>query len=165
MRIAILAAALFMLAAPAGAQTEMDRAESELRDSMAAAPGVAVERVSPDELRIRMPSDITFDFDRADVKRQFMPRVHDLARTLNSYPSLSVAIIGHADALGSDDYNLELSERRARTVGAALMNDGVAYRRIAASGRGEWEPIASNANDWGRAQNRRVEIRLNSKPK
>ncbi len=165
MRIAVLATAFFMLVAPAAAQTEMDRAESELRDSMASAPGVAVERVSPDEIRIRMPSDITFDFDRANVKREFMPRVHDLARTLNSYPSLSVAIIGHADALGSDNYNLELSERRARAVGSALMDNGVPYQRIAARGRGEWEPIASNANDWGRAQNRRVEIRLNSKPK
>ena len=165
MRIAILAAALFMLTGPALAQTEMDRAESAVRDSMAAEPGIAVERVSPDEIRIRMPSDITFDFDRAEVKRQFMPRVHDLARTLNAYPSLSIAIIGHADALGSDHYNLELSERRAHAVGAALMSDGVPYRRIAASGRGEWEPIASNAHEWGRAQNRRVEIRLNSKQK
>ncbi len=164
MRRAILAAAFLAFTAPAFAQTEMDRAETELRRDMAPA-GVAVERVSPDEIRLSMPSDITFDFDRANVRREFMPRIGDLARTLVSYPGMNVEIIGHADALGSDNYNQDLSERRARSVGARLIDYGVPFERIAASGRGEWEPIASNANEWGRARNRRVEIRIQSKLK
>jgi outer membrane protein OmpA-like peptidoglycan-associated protein len=168
MRMLIVFAAFAFSAAtvPVFAQpaTEMDRAESELRRDMAPA-GVAIERVAPDEIRLSMPSDITFDFDRAQVRREFMPRINDLARTLVSYPGMSVQIIGHADARGSDSYNQELSERRARAVGARLLDYGVQYERIEASGRGEWEPIATNADEWGRARNRRVEIRISSKPK
>jgi outer membrane protein OmpA-like peptidoglycan-associated protein len=162
MRIAVLAIA-FLAASltPAMAQqTEMDRAESELRDAMApaASQGATVERVAPDEVRVRMPSDITFDFNRADVKYQFMPRIADLARTLSRYPSMQVSIVGHADAIGSDEYNHRLSERRAWSVSEVLAQFGVDRYRIRTSGMGEWAPIASNASDWGRAQNRRVEI-------
>jgi outer membrane protein OmpA-like peptidoglycan-associated protein len=167
MRHLFIAAALFAVATPAFAQdvqAEMSRAESELRRDMAPA-GVTVERTAPDEIRLVMPNDITFDFDRAEVRREFMPRINDLARTLNSRSFISVQIIGHADALGSDGYNQELSERRARAVGARLLDYGVPYERIEASGRGEWEPIASNGSEYGRARNRRVEIRLSAKGK
>jgi len=160
MRRAILAAAFFAFAAPAFAQnTEMDAAESALRREMAPA-GVSVDRVSPDEIRLVMPSDITFDFNRADVRREFMPRVADLARTLNAHRGMSIEIVGHADAIGSDDYNQALSERRARSVGVRLLDYGVAFERISASGRGEWAPIASNDSDWGRARNRRVDVHI-----
>ncbi len=166
MRFAVLAFALLTFAAaPALAQeTEMDRAEEELRDAMApaASAGARVERVAPNEIRVRMPSDITFDFNRAEVRYEFMPRIHDLARTLVRHPNVRVDIVGHADAIGSDGYNQELSERRARSVGAALIDEGVQWQRIGASGRGEWEPIATNASEWGRSQNRRVEIRVMS---
>ena len=166
MRFAVLAFAFIAFAAaPAfGQDSEMDRAERELRDAMApaASAGATVTRVAPDEIRVHMPSDITFDFNRAEVRYQFMPRIRDLARALQRHPSIRVDIIGHADAIGSDAYNQELSERRARSVGAALINDGVEWQRIEATGRGEWEPIATNATDWGRAQNRRVEIRVRS---
>ncbi len=163
MRFAALALALFALATPALAQqSEMDRAETELRDAMAPAAqsGARVERVAPDEIRVRMPSDITFDFNRAELKYEFMPRIEDVARTLLRYPGMSIQIVGHADAIGSDQYNLELSERRARSVGGVLINNGVAYQRIVIRGMGEWAPVASNAHEWGRAQNRRVEISI-----
>lgn len=165
--LVLLAAFALSVAAPTFAvaqqtETEMDRAERELRDAMApaASAGATVERVAPDEIRVRMPSDITFDFNRADVRREFAPRIRDLARTLNRYPGMSVAVIGHADAIGSDDYNLRLSEQRARSVGDALTDYGIGYSRIDTSGMGEWEPVATNASEWGRAQNRRVEIRI-----
>lgn len=162
MRVALLAA--FFLAAsfaPAMAQeSEMDRAERELRDTMApaASQGATVERVSPDEVRVRMPSDITFDFNRADVKHRFVPTISDLARTLSRYPNMQVSIVGHADARGSDEYNQRLSERRAWSVSEVLSEFGVDRYRIRTSGLGEMSPIATNASDWGRAQNRRVEI-------
>jgi outer membrane protein OmpA-like peptidoglycan-associated protein len=89
-----------------------------------------------------------------------MPRLRDLARTLARHPGVSVNIVGHADAIGSDAYNQELSERRARSVGAALIDYGVQWQRVEATGRGEWEPIATNATEWGRARNRRVEISI-----
>jgi outer membrane protein OmpA-like peptidoglycan-associated protein len=160
----MFAAAALLLATPVFAQespeAQMSRAESELRDALPETSGVAIERVAPDEVRLRMPSDITFGFNRADVRYEFMPRIRDVARTLRNYPGMSVVIIGHADAIGSDTYNQELSERRARAVGAVLMDHGIVYNRLAARGMGEWEPIASNASEWGRAQNRRVEIRI-----
>ena len=107
-----------------------------------------------------MPSDITFDFNRANVRYEFTPQIRQLAQTLSRYPGMSVTIIGHADAIGSDEYNLRLSERRARSVADALTDYGVGYRRIDTDGAGEFEPIATNANEWGRAQNRRVEIQV-----
>lgn len=166
MRFAVLVFAVFaLMAAPAQAQdAEMDRAERELRDAMApaASQGAVVERVAPDEVRVRMPSDITFDFNRAEVRYEFSPRIRDLATTLRRHPSMQVEIIGHADAIGSDAYNQDLSERRARSVGSMLIDYGVQWQRVGASGRGEWEPIATNASEWGRAQNRRVEIRVRS---
>jgi outer membrane protein OmpA-like peptidoglycan-associated protein len=166
MRAVFLAVAFLAVSlVPAMAQdAEMDRAERELRDAMAPAAdaGATVERVAPNEVRVRMPSDITFDFNRADVKRQFVPRISDLARTLSRYPNMSVSVVGHADARGSDDYNQRLSERRAWSVGEVLSQYGVDRYRINASGMGEMAPIASNADEWGRARNRRVEINVRS---
>jgi len=163
MRFVVLALALFASTPLAFAQdSEMDRAESELRDAMApaASAGARVERVSPDEIRIIMPSDITFDFNRADLRYEFLPRVQELASTLRRFPGMTVDIVGHADAIGSDVYNQRLSERRAYSVGDVLSSYGVNYGSLSMSGRGEWEPIASNNDEWGRARNRRVEIRV-----
>lgn len=161
MRVALIAVAFLAASfSTAFAQDDMDRAERELRDAMApaASAGATVERVSPDEVRVRMPSDITFDFNRADVKYEFMPRISDLARTLSRYPRMSVSITGHADAIGSDEYNRRLSERRAWSVSEVLSQYGVDRYRIRTNGAGEWSPIATNATEWGRARNRRVEI-------
>jgi outer membrane protein OmpA-like peptidoglycan-associated protein len=146
-------------ATPAQDASEMDAAESALRESLAPA-GVDIERAAPDEIRVRMPSDITFDFNRADIRLEFAPRIRDLARILAEHPGMRVDIVGHADAIGSDAYNQRLSERRAYAVGNALIDHGVRRRRIDASGMGEMAPIATNATEWGRARNRRVDIRL-----
>lgn len=159
MRFVIMVLAL-LLAAPAAAlaQSEMDQVETEMR---AAAPeGARVERIAPDEVRVVMPSDITFDFDRADVRGEFTPSIQQLAYTLRRHPGMWVDVVGHADAIGSDEYNQRLSERRAFAVSTLLRRYGVDAERIGASGMGEWEPVASNATAWGRAQNRRVEIRI-----
>ena len=168
MRSLILAAVL-LCASPAPvlaqAQTEMDRAEQDLRATTPQASGATVERRAPDDLVVTMPSDITFAFDSAEVRYQFEPVIRNLAQTLDRHPSLIIDIVGHADAIGSEDYNQRLSERRAHAVGAALIDFGVAYERIATSGAGEWEPIASNDTEWGRARNRRVEIHLKPAPK
>ena len=160
MRFVLAVLAFIVFATPSFAQeSEMDRAEAAIRDSMASS-GASVERAAPNEIRVRMPSDITFDFDRADVRYEFRSHLRALARTLLRYPSMSVDVVGHADAVGSDGYNQALSERRARSVGAALMDYGVSRQSIEMRGMGEWEPIATNATAWGRAQNRRVEIHI-----
>lgn len=165
-RILVFVAAL-LFAAPGLAvsgfaqsvEQQLDAAEQSLRTQMAPA-GVDVERVAPDQIVVRMPADITFDFDSAVIKGAFRLRVYDLARVLGEHPNLRVRIVGHADAMGPDDYNQRLSERRAYAVGNALLDLGIRRYRIDASGMGEWSPIESNATEWGRARNRRVEIQI-----
>lgn len=166
MRFLLAAAVLvvFVTSQSRAQETELDRAQAELSAAPSMA-GVAVERRSRDDLVVTMPSDITFEFNRADVRSQFAPTIRQLARTLETHPGVQIEIVGHADAIGSDSYNQDLSERRAGAVGARLMDFGIPYRRIHATGRGEWEPIATNSTEWGRARNRRVEIHLSTEKK
>jgi len=137
----------------------MDQQEKKLREQMAGT-GVGVTRTAENEITLNMPSDITFDFDSAAVKPQFRTTLGDVATTLREYPSTTIDITGHADSQGSDEYNQELSLRRASSVAQALTDRGVQPARIIAQGRGEQQPIASNQTAEGRAKNRRVEIRL-----
>ncbi|MBS0384126.1 MAG: OmpA family protein, partial [Proteobacteria bacterium] len=142
MRSFILAAALLIGATPALAQQtdELSRAESDLRASTPPSSGATIERRAPDDLVVTMPSDITFAFNSAEVRYQFEPVIRNLAQTLEHYPGLIVDVVGHADAIGSDEYTQRISGRSAHSVGAALLDFGVAYGRIATSSRGEWEP-------------------------
>jgi outer membrane protein OmpA-like peptidoglycan-associated protein len=137
----------------------MDRQERALRAKMAGT-GVSVERVSESQINLVMPSDITFDVDRAEVKPEFRGVIANLAEALASQPSTTIDIIGHADANGGDAYNQSLSERRAQSVAFWLRNQGVQPPRLVAFGRGELEPIATNATETGRARNRRVELKV-----
>jgi outer membrane protein OmpA-like peptidoglycan-associated protein len=137
----------------------MDRQERALRARMAGT-GVTVERVSENQINLVMPSDITFDVDRAEVKPEFRSVITSLGEALNAQPSTMIDIIGHADASGGDAYNQALSERRAQSVSYWLQNQGVQAPRLVAVGRGELEPVASNSTDYGRARNRRVEVKV-----
>jgi outer membrane protein OmpA-like peptidoglycan-associated protein len=137
----------------------MDRQEKALRERTAGT-GIEVVRTAEDQIQLVMPADITFDYDRADVKTEFRSAVMSVADALKSQPATTIDIIGHADASGSDSYNQTLSERRAQSVANLLQAEGVQRERVVAYGRGELQPIASNDNDAGRAKNRRVEIKL-----
>lgn len=110
------------------------------------------------ELIVTMPQDILFDVDSTYVRDGLRSDLRALARNLQDYPDSTVAIIGHTDNTGTAAYNQDLSTRRARAVSSILVDSGVRSSRIRAIGRGEEEPIASNLNASGRAQNRRVEI-------
>ena len=136
----------------------MDRQERELR-RQTAGTGVVVERQG-DELLLTMPSGITFAFNRFDVQPQFRPTLDQVAQTLAAYPQTLIDIYGHTDNVGSDAYNQTLSENRARSVADYLASRGVQSERMATRGFGESQPTADNATEAGRAQNRRVEIRI-----
>jgi outer membrane protein OmpA-like peptidoglycan-associated protein len=82
----------------------------------------------------------------------------DLANNLNRYPNSRVEVIGHTDSDGPASYNMQLSQRRADSVGALLRQAGVAPGRIVTIGRGEDQPVADNLTEAGRQQNRRVEV-------
>lgn len=102
--------------------------------------------------------DVLFDSGQATLKPGAASTIDRLAAFLNQAPERSVAIEGHTDSMGSDSYNLTLSENRANSVKAALMAKGIQAVRVVAVGKGEGVPVASNDNSAGRQQNRRVEI-------
>jgi outer membrane protein OmpA-like peptidoglycan-associated protein len=110
------------------------------------------------ELRVTMPQDLLFAVDSSTVRGDLQSDLRALANNLNEYPDTTAIITGHTDDTGSDAYNFDLSERRAAAVGGVLTNAGVAFARVRTLGAGESQPIASNATDAGRAQNRRVQI-------
>lgn len=111
-----------------------------------------------ERLLVNLPSEVTFDVDSVKIKQRFRNPLTRMADTLVKYESSVVDIIGHTDSTGSDSYNQELSQKRANRVAGFLERRGVIRQRIAAYGKGEDEPIATNATAEGRAQNRRVEI-------
>jgi len=113
-----------------------------------------------DNLLLRMPSGITFSYDSAAVQPQFQPTLNQVASILGEYPKTYIDIYGHTDSDGSDAYNQGLSERRAQSVQAYLAAHGVQAARLATRGFGETQPIASNDTVEGKAQNRRVEIKI-----
>ncbi|ETI63366.1 OmpA/MotB [Sphingobium sp. C100] len=144
--------------AGAGIGAYMDAQERKLREETAGT-GVDVIR-DGDNLLLRMPSGITFAYDRADVQPQFQPTLNEVSSVLAQYPKTYIDIYGHTDSDGSDAYNQTLSERRAQSVANYLVGRGVQSARVATRGFGETQPIASNATEEGKAANRRVEIKI-----
>lgn len=136
----------------------MDRQEAELRNSLSNT-GVTVTRQG-DQIILNMPSNVTFQSDQSNVEPQFYEALNSVAAVLQKYPKTLVDVYGHTDSTGSDQYNLELSNRRAMSVANYVSGRGVDPRRVYVTGYGEARPIASNNTESGRAQNRRVEIQI-----
>ena len=103
-------------------------------------------------------SDILFDVNRATLKPGAESNVRRIAGILQQYPDRQIAVEGHTDATGSDEYNQRLSEERAAAVRAALIGGGVPEAQISSRGFGKAQPVATNDTPSGRQQNRRVEI-------
>ncbi|MET0312138.1 MAG: OmpA family protein [Burkholderiaceae bacterium] len=122
--------------------------------------GVAVTQTADNQLKLNIPSDISFDTGRADIKSNLRPILDQFAQGLSSQPGTEVRIIGHTDSTGSDAVNDPLSTQRAAATREYLAQRGVDPQRVVIAGRGEREPIADNSTDAGRAKNRRVEIYL-----
>ncbi len=139
----------------------MDRTYQNLRERLAGT-GVGVTRVSQSQILLNFPADLTFDFDRDAVKGQFVPTLRDVGGVLREYEQTTVDVYGHADSVGSDAYNQDLSERRAMNVASILIQGGVIRQRLITEGFGESRPIASNSTDDGRARNRRVEVYISA---
>lgn len=102
---------------------------------------------------------ILFDFDKATIREESKPTLDEIAKFMTSNPSFDLIVAGHTDAKGSFDYNLDLSERRAAAVVAALTgNYGIPATRLKPFGVGMAAPVASNDTEAGRSKNRRVEL-------
>lgn len=112
---------------------------------------IAIEEVARVELLVN------FDFDRSEVKEQYLPEIERVARFMEQYPDRVVELEGHTDSRGTDAYNLGLSQRRAEAVMAELVGRfGISPSRVSAKGFGESQPIGNNDSAQGRAENRRV---------
>jgi outer membrane protein OmpA-like peptidoglycan-associated protein len=122
--------------------------------------GVQVTQTPDNQLKLNIPSDISFDTGRADIKPNLRPILDQFASGLSGQPNTEVRIIGHTDSQGSDAVNDPLSMQRAQAARQYLAARGVDPNRIAVAGRGEREPVADNSTEAGRARNRRVEIFL-----
>jgi outer membrane protein OmpA-like peptidoglycan-associated protein len=123
--------------------------------------GVQVSQTADNRLKLDIPSDVSFDTNRADIKPNFQPILDRFATTLNDNPATFVTIIGHTDSTGADQINQPLSLERAAHARDYLASRGIAANRISVEGRGSREPVASNDDPAGRARNRRVEIYVN----
>jgi len=120
--------------------------------------GVQVSQTADNRLKMDIPSDVSFDTGRADIKANFRPILDRFAATLNDNPAATVSIVGHTDNTGSDAINQPLSVERAAHTRDYLGMRGVSPTRVVVEGRGASEPLAPNDSDANRARNRRVEI-------
>ena len=136
----------------------MDTQEAELRAQLEGT-GVSVTRVG-DRIILNMPSNVTFATDRDQVIPAFYPTLDSVAIVLRKFDKTLIDVDGHTDSVGNAGYNQDLSERRANSVANYLASRGIDPRRMSAVGYGLERPIASNATESGRAQNRRVEIAI-----
>lgn len=117
--------------------------------------------VQVEDTRIRVDEKIHFEFDSDAISPVSEGLLQEIARVINENPQvLKIRVEGHTDSQGSAPYNLDLSERRARSVVAALVQNGVDEARLVPEGFGLTRPIADNDTDEGRAKNRRVEFNI-----
>jgi outer membrane protein OmpA-like peptidoglycan-associated protein len=152
-------------------QTEATRHETEAAQLAAAQQATELQR-QLDELHARPTDrgmvltlgDVLFTSGKADLKAGATANLNKLVAFLTSYPDRNVMIEGHTDSVGSEDYNVGLSQRRAESVRAYLTGQGIGSMRLSASGMGESAPVADNDSAAGRQQNRRVEVIIANPP-
>ena len=125
-------------------------------EAATAGTGIEVARTQDNQLQVNVPSDLSFDIGRADIKPALRPVLDQFAQGLD--PKMRVRIVGHTDSTGNDAINDPLSVQRATSVRNYLSNRGVDPARTEVQGRGSREPVADNTTPEGRAQNRRVAI-------
>jgi OmpA-OmpF porin, OOP family len=121
---------------------------------------------SPDDIRKALEKDgkivisggVLFETDRANLSPSAADLVKRVAEAMKKNPNLKISVVGHTDSTGDYNYNVQLSERRAKAFADALIKDGVAANRLTAVGVGPQSPVATNDTPEGRAQNRRVEL-------
>jgi len=134
----------------------MDQQAEEMRQDI---ENARIERIG-EGIKITFDSGILFEIDSSALQPVAKSNIESLALILNKYPDTDILVEGDTDNTGTTEYNQQLSERRARSVADYQKSLGVSGSRISTIGFGELNPIASNESDYGRAQNRRVEIAI-----
>lgn len=134
----------------------MDRQAAEMRRDL---ENAEIERIG-EGIKVTFQSGILFDLNKADLRGQAQTNLRELATILKKYEKTEILVEGHTDSTGSEDYNMDLSIRRAESVANFLYDYGVQLERFTVVGFGEMEPVASNSTPQGRQENRRVEIAI-----
>lgn len=145
----------------AGAGAYMDKQQTDFENQLAneqAQHQIEIERQQNEILKLTMSSEVSFDTNSAALKSTFYSSLNKIAEIMVRYPQTQILVVGHTDSVGSEQYNKDLSLRRANAVADYLIGNGVSRSRLGTEGHGELEPIASNDTVDGRARNRRVEI-------
>ena len=143
----------------AGAGKMMDNQEMAMRQALANSEAASVRREG-NLLAVTFKSDMSFDFDSSTVRSGLYTEIDRVAGIMQNYPQTLIRLEGHTDSLGSEEYNMDLSRRRALAVQDLLTQRGVGVHRIEIIGYGESTPVAGNDTENGRQLNRRVEIKI-----
>ncbi|WP_291724548.1 OmpA family protein [Bernardetia sp.] len=141
-------------AAGAAIGAYMDKQAKDIEEEV---EGVEVKRIE-EGIDVTFDSGILFGFDKSDLNANAKENVAKLGRILNEYPDTRLTIQGHTDDKGDENYNRQLSARRADAVRDYLIANGVKGGRLNTTAYGESAPVASNETEAGRAKNRRVEV-------
>lgn len=136
------------------------RVKNDVEQSGATSLGVDVTEMPDGSLRVNIPSNVSFDTGKYDLKPALLPVLDSVARALVQHPELRAKSVGHTDSTGSMQVNQTLSVNRANAVTNYLASRGVASSRLMSEGRGPNNPVADNSTAEGRAMNRRVELYL-----
>lgn len=136
----------------------MDKQEQAFRDELSGS-GIDVVREG-DNLRLIMPSNITFATGQSYITSGFHTTLNDVAKVLVKFDKTLLSIEGHTDSSGAADFNQKLSEQRATSVKSYLMNQNILAARLNTTGYGETQPVAANNTAQNKALNRRVEIQI-----
>lgn len=156
----LIAGAILGGLAGAGVGNYMDKQEDDFRAALAdeqRRSEIEIERVRDDLLKLTFENEVTFDVNSAQIKSHSYSSLGKVGDVMQKYQS-TAEIVGHTDSSGSENYNQQLSEKRANSVKGYLVSNGVPGSMLSYRGRGEYEPRASNETAAGRQLNRRVEL-------
>lgn len=135
----------------------MDKQEAEMRQALAEVESASIQR-EQDILAITFKSDFSFASDSAIIKPGAENEIARVAAILKKYPQTNISIEGYTDSRGAEEYNMDLSRRRAEAVKNSLLGQGLSSARLQTIGFGESKPVATNDTEAGRQMNRRVRI-------
>jgi outer membrane protein OmpA-like peptidoglycan-associated protein len=138
----------------------MDKQAEEIKQEVQGAKVEVVGEGEEAKVNLTFESGFLFDVNKAELKPDTIANLNKLAEILQKYPDTNIIIEGHTDSTGKDDYNMALSEKRAKAVQDYLVQQKVDKSRMSAKWYGESKPIASNDTEEGKSQNRRVEISI-----
>lgn len=135
---------------------QMDKKAAELERKL---EGAEIQRVE-EGIAVRFDSGLLFDFDSAQLRPEAKENLEQLAEIMGEDDNTELLIVGHTDSVGDEQYNQNLSERRADSAADYIISQGIGAIRVDTEGRGESEPIADNDTEAGRQENRRVEVAI-----